>query len=68
MSLASEIRNQLRAKPNRKTFRKHRDKLLEIAVSLEALHGALSDLDSENQALRALIANEGINPNPKEGS
>lgn len=68
MSLASEIRSQLRAKPNRKTFRKHRDKLLEIAVSLEALHGALADLERENATMRALIANEGINPNPKEGS
>jgi hypothetical protein len=45
IELAREIRQQLRAKPNKKTFRKTRSKLLEIAVALECAHGALKMLE-----------------------
>lgn len=43
IDLAKRIRAQLKAKPDKKSFRKNRDTLLEIAVSIECAHNALKD-------------------------
>jgi len=42
--VASKIRTQLANSPNRKTFRKGRKTLLEIAIALEIAHKLLDDL------------------------
>ena len=43
IEIARKIRNQLAANPNRKTFRKTRATLLEIAVAIECAHAALNE-------------------------
>lgn len=44
--LAAEIRQQLGKQPNRKTFRKSRHKLLDIAIVLEVAAKALEDYEA----------------------
>lgn len=43
---AAEIRQQLSKQPNRKTFRKSRHKLLEIAVVLEVAAKVIEDYEA----------------------
>ena len=47
--IASKIRQQLAAAPKRKTFRKTRKTLLEIAVALECADKALKDCEKQRK-------------------
>lgn len=46
--IARKIRSQLSANPSRKTFRKTRATLLEIAIALECAAKALEDADRDS--------------------
>ena len=54
---AKTIRDQLRAKPNRKTFRKTRASLLDLAIEIEVLRKVVADLTNDKCRMQRDDAN-----------
>ena len=62
IDIARKIRAQLAGAPNRKTFRKSRATLLEIAVALECAHKALADTDATTLPAARPSTKQGATP------